>query len=201
MSLGFPGVSIGYADYGHRGHGWGGNYYGGYYSGYYGRGYGSYYAPIPVDDLRAYADQLPPDFPCCIKAPAGVTAYTSTARGGRADVNPDFLSVDRLVDDLLAPLLLAFRRHTGAVILEFPPFAGPDYEKALALARASAEYLEVGQGDRRRHRARFYPQDAERLRDLFDIVGRFDSCEVLIDDRPVPYARELWLPLIWFLIR
>jgi hypothetical protein len=24
---------------------------------------------------------------------------------------------------------------------------------------------------------------------------------VLIDDRPVPYARELWLPLIWFLIR
>jgi hypothetical protein len=24
---------------------------------------------------------------------------------------------------------------------------------------------------------------------------------VLIDDRPVPYARELWLPLLWFLIR
>ena len=23
---------------------------------------------------------------------------------------------------------------------------------------------------------------------------------VLIDDRPVPYARELWLPLVWFLI-
>jgi hypothetical protein len=24
---------------------------------------------------------------------------------------------------------------------------------------------------------------------------------VLIDDRPLPYARELWLPLVWFLIR
>jgi hypothetical protein len=23
---------------------------------------------------------------------------------------------------------------------------------------------------------------------------------VLIDDRPLPYARELWLPLVWFLI-
>jgi hypothetical protein len=23
---------------------------------------------------------------------------------------------------------------------------------------------------------------------------------VLVDDRPIPYARELWLPLIWFLI-
>ena len=39
-----------------------------------------------------------------------------------------------------------------------------------------------------------------QLRDLFQIVGRFDATEVLIDDRPVPYARELWLPLVWFLI-
>jgi hypothetical protein len=23
---------------------------------------------------------------------------------------------------------------------------------------------------------------------------------VLIDDRPVPYARTLWLPLFWFLL-
>jgi hypothetical protein len=29
--------------------------------------------------------------------------------------------------------------------------------------------------------------------------GRSPSAR--IDDRPVPYARELWLPLIWFLIR
>jgi hypothetical protein len=32
------------------------------------------------------------------------------------------------------------------------------------------------------------------------VSGLTDS-EVLIDDRPVPYARELWLPLVWFLIR
>jgi uncharacterized protein YecE (DUF72 family) len=82
----------------------------------------SYYAPIPVEDLRSYADQLPGGFPCCIKAPAGVTALTLGPRGGHADTNPDFLSVDRLVDDLLAPLSLAFRAHTGPIILEFPPF-------------------------------------------------------------------------------
>jgi hypothetical protein len=28
-----------------------------------------------------------------------------------------------------------------------------------------------------------------------------DATDVLIDDRPVPYTRELWLPLMWFLIR
>jgi len=31
-------------------------------------------------------------------------------------------------------------------------------------------------------------------------VGGSDATEVLIDDRPVPYARELWLPLVWFLV-
>jgi hypothetical protein len=88
-----------------------------------------------------------------------------------------------------------------SVSLEFPRFDGADYERAVALARASAEYREIGGGAAMRHRARFYPEHAVQLRDLFDIVGRFDETDVLIDDRPVPYARELWLPLVWFLIR
>ena len=89
-----------------------------------------------------------------------------------------------------------------SVSLEFPPFEGADYPRALELARASAEYREVrSPAGAVRHRARFFPGDALKLRDLFDIVGRYDACEVLVDDRPVPYARELWLPLVWFLIR
>ena len=88
-----------------------------------------------------------------------------------------------------------------SISLEFSPFDGPDYERALTMARAAAEYVEHGTGPGLRHRARFYPDAAVRLRDLFDIVGRFDSTDVLVDDRPVPYARELWLPLVWFLIR
>ena len=42
--------------------------------------------------------------------------------------------------------------------------------------------------------------DAARLRELFTLVGHSDLTDVLIDDRPVPYARELWLPLVWFLL-
>jgi len=87
-----------------------------------------------------------------------------------------------------------------SVTLEFPPFDAPDFARALEMARASAEYREIGSGDRRRYRARFFPQDAVRLRDLFNIVGRYDATDVLIDDRPVPYARELWLPLFWCLL-
>jgi hypothetical protein len=81
----------------------------------------------------------------------------------------------------------------------FPRFMGPEYDRAVALARKSAEYRETGAGDGFRHRARFYPQDAGALKDLFEIVGRYDAAEVLVDDRPVPFARELWLPLLWIL--
>lgn len=88
-----------------------------------------------------------------------------------------------------------------SISLDFPAFDGPDYARALELARASAEYQEIKSQVGLRHRARFYPGDVVALRDLFDIVGRFDACDVLVDDRPVPYARELWLPLMWFLIR
>jgi hypothetical protein len=87
------------------------------------------------------------------------------------------------------------------VSLEFPTFEGAEYTRALELAHASSEYREIRTGSSLRHRARFYPQDVAKLRDLFEIVGRLDSCDVLVDDRPVPYARELWLPLLWFLIR
>ena len=107
-----------------------------------------------------------------------------------ADLNPE------LAEALFGRSPLPF-----SVSLQFPPFDAPDYARAVELARASAEYREIGSGATVFHRARFYPQDAVKLRDLFEIVGRMDACEVLVDDRPVPYARELWLPLMWFLIR
>ena len=87
-----------------------------------------------------------------------------------------------------------------SITLVFPALDVPDFARALELARASAEFRETGAGDARRYRARFWSSDAANLRDLFQIVGGSDATDVLIDDRPVPYARELWLPLVWFLI-
>ena len=88
-----------------------------------------------------------------------------------------------------------------SITVSFPEFDADDYERAVSLARDASEYREVGQGAQFRHRARFYPEDALELRNLFEIVGRYDACQVLVDDRPVPLARELWLPLMWLLIR
>ena len=81
----------------------------------------SYYAPIPLEDLRHYSEQLPDGFQGCAKAPAGVTS-TIIGPPGSETPNPDFLSIDRLIADQLQPFSLAFREHTGPFILEFPPF-------------------------------------------------------------------------------
>ena len=89
--------------------------------------------------------------------------------------------------------------ETLSVTLVFPVFKGADYEEAVTRAKASAEYREVGTGEALRHRARFFPGEVFKLRDLYDLISRNITCEVLINDRPVPYARDLWLPLIWFL--
>ena len=87
-----------------------------------------------------------------------------------------------------------------SITLVFPVLDVPDFARALEIARGSAEFRETGSGDAHRFRARFWSSDAAKLRDLFQIVGHAQTTEVLIDDRPVPYARELWLPLVWFLI-
>ena len=95
----------------------------------------SYYAPIPIEDLRRYFEQLPDGFQGCAKAPSGVTS-TIIGPPGSETGNPDFMSVDRLIEEQLRPFSLAFRDHTGPFILEFPPF--PRYsrmEPAEFLAR------------------------------------------------------------------
>ena len=84
-----------------------------------------------------------------------------------------------------------------SITIVFPPLDTPDYARAVELARQAVEYRQVGVF----HRARFLAADAEKIHELWTLVGGFDSAEVLIDDRSVPYARQLWLPLIWFLIR
>jgi len=110
-------------------------------------------------------------------------------------------------DDELASLdpdlheaLFGTRPRPFSITLVFPTLDVPEFPRALELARRSAEYRETGAGAARRHRARFWSSDPILLRDLFEIVGGSDATEVLIDDRPVPFARELWLPLVWFLI-
>ena len=101
------------------------------------------------------------------------------------------------LDPDLHAALFGSRNLPFSVTLVFAPFDGDRYDEALRQAKASAEYREVGSGDQRRHRARFFSSDAAALRNLYLLVGDLPQTDVLLDDRPVPFARELWLPLLW----
>jgi hypothetical protein len=105
------------------------------------------------------------------------------------------------LDPELHEALFGATPHPFSITLVFPELEVPDFARALELARGAAEFRETGSGAARRYRARFLPADAERLRQVFEIVGPTDATDVLIDDRPVPYARQLWLPLVWFFIQ
>ena len=104
------------------------------------------------------------------------------------------------LDPDLQAALFGPREVPFSITIVFSRFDGEAYGRAVELARGSAEYRETGTGDQFRHRARFFPGDALRLRDLFELTGSQPFTEVLVDGRPVPYARELWLPLVWFLL-
>lgn len=89
-----------------------------------------------------------------------------------------------------------------SISIEFTDADDDRHVRAVELAQASDEYVAIEVDGVRRHRARFFPGDRPlRIRDLYELVGGDADSRVLVDDQPVPYARELWLPLVWFLIR
>lgn len=104
------------------------------------------------------------------------------------------------IDPDLYTALFGPRDLPFSFTLVFGAFEGDRYARAIDMARASAEYWQVGEGASLRHRARFYPTQALQMRDLFEVISDLPSCEVLVDDRPVPYARDMWLPMLWFLL-
>jgi len=102
----------------------------------------------------------------------------------------------------LRDALFGARTLPFSISIQFAAFDGGAYARAVELARASDEYVELTIDGRLHHRARFYPGDRPlRLRDLYEVVADRPETDVLVDDKPIPYARELWLPLVWFLIR
>jgi hypothetical protein len=117
---------------------------------------------------------------------------------------PEAPTDDELADlhPELRAVLFGRRDVPFSVSIEFTSFEGDDGARAIAMAEASDEHLALEVDGATRHRARFAPGDRPmRIRDLYEAVGSRPGTDVLIDDRPVPYARELWLPLVWFLIR
>ena len=84
------------------------------------------------------------------------------------------------------------------VTVVFGPSDDPSYPEAVALAERAPRYRCEGSDRWLRHYAGYTIDQVQDLHRLFAWVGDYPSCEILIKDKKVPYARELWLSFFWF---
>jgi hypothetical protein len=113
------------------------------------------------------------------------------------DEEPD---ISHLSDEMADVLYPGRRKRPFRMGVEFDAFSGPNYPRALELARQSPVYRETGAGDSLRHHAGFDWSQARALSELYRIVGPLRTSEVTVDGKKVPYAREIWLPLYWIFL-
>lgn len=103
-----------------------------------------YYAPIPRDDLKRYADQTPDDFVFCAKAPEVVVSpiisqHRDKSRAGER--NEDFLSVQRFAEEMLLPFVDELAHKVGPILLEFPPLPPEAKMRPAEFAEALDDFL------------------------------------------------------------
>lgn len=80
-----------------------------------------FYAPIPAEDLRRYAAQVPPGFLFCSKAPESVTGVVRSGPGGTRAKNPGYLDARVFEDEMLASFRKELPESSGPFIFQFPP--------------------------------------------------------------------------------
>ena len=101
------------------------------------------------------------------------------------------------------------RKDKGAVVFFAPESLRPGGRWARALAEAIDEASAfvllvtdrgIGRWQEIEYHAAFEAKDARTLRDLFEIVKERPDLDVRIDGKRLPYAHELWLPLVWMFV-
>jgi hypothetical protein len=108
--------------------------------------------------------------------------------------------IDHLSDEMADILYPGRRPRPFRITLAFDAFDSPEGARAVLLARRSPVYRETSSSQGLRHHAAFDFAAARPLRDLFHLVGQRPGTEVLVDGKRVPYAHEIWLPLMWIFV-
>ncbi len=99
----------------------------------------AFYEPPTEEVLRAYAQALPPGFPCVTKVWDRITAKRLDQ--GKGDRNPDFLNADLFKDGVLGPYTREFQDHVGCFVFEFQAMRGKDLPHPLEWADALDTFL------------------------------------------------------------
>ncbi|MBN2207637.1 MAG: hypothetical protein JW742_09555 [Candidatus Aminicenantes bacterium] len=109
------------------------------------------------------------------------------------------MATDQAHQEKLADILQpSTEAKSFRITIVFRPKISPSYEKAVAIAKKNPTYREEGEGEWTRHAATYSPETVEDLFALFSLVHDWDTTEVLVNNKPLPYGHQLWLPLMWF---
>jgi uncharacterized protein YecE (DUF72 family) len=92
----------------------------------------AFYEPPSEEVLRAYAQALPPGFPCVSKVWDRITV--KRVDQGKGERNPDFLNATLFKDAVLGPYAREFRDHAGCFVFEFQAMRGKDLPDPLEWA-------------------------------------------------------------------
>lgn len=99
------------------------------------------------------------------------------------------------LEDILYPSTVA---KSFRITVVFGYRMCPNYKKAVELAKENPTYKEEGDGEWVRHSATYTPAEVEDLFKLFNLVHDWESTEILVNHKKIPYGHQLWLPLMWF---
>jgi uncharacterized protein YecE (DUF72 family) len=82
----------------------------------------TFYSPLPAEEFRRYADQVPAHFRFVVKAPGAVTDAFLREAGGRPQApNPHFLDAALAASQFVAPAVEGLGQKLGALVFQFPP--------------------------------------------------------------------------------
>ena len=105
-----------------------------------------------------------------------------------------------LPDEMVDILYPGRRPRPFRMGVSFDAFDGPDYPRAVELARRSSVYRETSHRGHPVHHAAFETSGARTLHELYELVAPRPGTEVTVDGKKVPYAADLWLPLFWIFV-
>lgn len=106
---------------------------------------------------------------------------------------------DQAADEKLADILQPSpRAKEFRITMVFGYKMSANYKKAVDLARRNPTYKEEGAGEFVRHYATFGPDEVDDLFELFQLIHDWDTTEVLVNHKPLPFGHQLWIPLMWF---
>lgn len=124
----------------------------------------------------------------------------------RAEIEGEIRTLGQKVAFILHPDQVTLRPCATLVFGPPPESPGvkPDpavvdsYRRAVQVAQLAPRYWTEGEGRYLRHHARFEVEDADGLFELYRMTSEIPGNEVFIYDLPLPFARDLWLPMFWF---